>query len=399
MTITLNRALVAFIRAGLSPLTVPAEMPTPTADAWRALVQHAQRENMSALLYAALTRTGHLAQLPADLAKTLRLTYLRANVAHWRTIALTQELLEWFDAAQIPVVLLKGAALSVTLYTDGALRQIGDLDLLIHDEDKTRVAALLHAHGFTPLLDLTTGFREGLGSEQTYTRRGKHALTVDAHWHIINVPSYAQRTSVAWFWERTLTTSFGARAATVLNWDAQLLHLAEHFVLHHQMRGTRWECDLALVLAAHGNELHWDAILAAARQFRIAPALAAALTQVASVWGVAVPDAVGAQLASTGNLASRVDMLAATAERPDILILREGLSYRRWRDKVAYLFHFIFPSPAYMRQRYLIAHTSLVPFYYGWRLILGAQRIVISVRSILHNTQPDAKGLEETRRL
>lgn len=384
----LDRALVALIRAGFAPLAAPTELPTLDDSDWARLVDYAEREHLAAVLYRALKDSQRLAALPRASAETLHLAYVRANIASWQWAATLDELLAQFARAHIPLVLLKGAALGIALYPDPALRQLGDLDVLIREQDRARAAALLVANGFTPLLDLTDGFREQFGSEQCYTRCGKRAATVDLHWNVINRPAYARAVDVEWFWARTLTVPYGKGRATILNWDAQLLHLAEHFIVHHQMRGMRWSFDIALLLSLHKNDLRWDTTLDAARRFEVLPALNAVLTYVADVWGVAAPEAVRAQLAaSSGGLSERLAVVVATAERTDATVLREGLSFGTWRQRAAYFFHVFFPSPTYMRARYRIAHPALVPFFYLVRLGLGARRLLESFAAILRNAR------------
>lgn len=384
----LDRALAALIRTGFPQLPAPTESPTLEDSEWARLVEHAEREHLAAVLYRALKDSQQLNRVPRASAETLRLAYVRANIASWQWSVTLDELLAQFARAEIPAVLLKGAALGIALYPDPALRQLGDLDVLIREQDKARAAALLVANGFTPLLDLTDGFREQFGSEQCYTRRGKRAATVDLHWNVINRPTYARALDVEWFWARTLEVPYGTHRATILNWDAQLLHLAEHFVVHHQMHGARWSFDIALLLELHKNDLQWDALLDAARRFEVLPALNAVLTHVADVWGVTVPDAVRAQLAeSSRGWGNQLAVIVATAERTDVTILREGMSFGDWRSRAAYFFHVFFPSPKYMRERYRIPHTALLPFFYLVRLGLGARRLVESLVAILRNAR------------
>jgi len=390
-----DRALTDLIRAGFSPFTAPAESLSMADSDWARLIEYARRENLTALFYVALKHSQRLAELPRDLAESLRMMYLRADIASWQAVRVVEDFVAQFERANVPVVLLKGAALGVALYRDPALRQLGDLDVLIREQDKVRAAALLQANGFTSLLDLADGFREELGSEQCYTRRGKRSATVDLHWHVISVPPQARQTSVDWFWARTMELPLGNRRVTVLNWDAQLLHLAEHFVIHHRMRGLRWSCDIALLLALHQNELHWDQIIDDARQFQVLPALNAVLAHVDDMWGVAAPEHVRAQLAESANdLAGRISVIVSTAERTDALIFREGLSYRSWRHRASYFFYNFFPSPAYMRTRYRISHSALIPVFYVVRLGLGARRLVKSLGSIFRNAR---KLAHETR--
>src|SRR6202035_2811780 len=57
-------------------------------------------------------------------------------------------LLDLFGAAAIPVIPLKGPALSEYLYGDSALRQFVDLDLLVHRSDVPPAMLLLERQGY-----------------------------------------------------------------------------------------------------------------------------------------------------------------------------------------------------------------------------------------------------------
>jgi hypothetical protein len=118
------------------------------------------------------------------------------------------------------------------------------------------------------------------------------------------------------------------------------------------------------------------------------PALSTVLAHVDEVWGAAAPEHVRAQLAESANgLAGRISVIVATAERTEATILREGLSYPGWRQRASFFFHFFFPSTAYMRTRYRISHSALIPFYYFVRLGLGVRRFVESLGAIFRNAR------------
>ncbi|MBK8048555.1 MAG: nucleotidyltransferase family protein [Anaerolineales bacterium] len=57
-------------------------------------------------------------------------------------------MLETFEREQIPVIVMKGAALANRLSTDIGLRWMGNLDLLVHPEDQARVGALMLQCGY-----------------------------------------------------------------------------------------------------------------------------------------------------------------------------------------------------------------------------------------------------------
>ena len=61
------------------------------------------------------------------------------------------DVLERFRAEDLPVVLLKGMALVATVYEDGGLRPMCDMDVLVQPGDVTRAGDLLASLGYWPL--------------------------------------------------------------------------------------------------------------------------------------------------------------------------------------------------------------------------------------------------------
>ncbi len=64
------------------------------------------------------------------------------------------EIVRWFNEADVPVMLLKGAALNLTVYPRPDLRPMSDLDLLVRPGDAERALSLLKGHGCRRGLEL-----------------------------------------------------------------------------------------------------------------------------------------------------------------------------------------------------------------------------------------------------
>ncbi len=91
-------------------------------------------------------------------------------------------------SAQIPMLLLKGAALGRSHYPESYLRTRSDIDLLILPRDIKNVSEILSGLGFTcggPLYK---------NHQFTFTKIGLNDFTVnfDVHWRLTNLPEYAR---------------------------------------------------------------------------------------------------------------------------------------------------------------------------------------------------------------
>lgn len=368
---TAQALLVALIRAGAAPdASHPPPPPAIDADDWQTVLARARQHGLSGLLYRSLEMQAR-ADVPPDVRQALRETYLRTNVAQLLAYGELAALMDIFRAAQIPFIVLKGAALSRTLYSDPALRPFGDLDLLVHEHDHARATELVLAREYQAVVEMSAGSDSALWGQQTFVRTGNQPARVELHWHLFVTPYYRQRARLAWFWDECETFDVSGHSAQTFNVSAQLLHLAAHSSLHHSETRFIWLYDLALLLARHGDTLAWDKISASARVFGLMRALQTALQQTATVWQVPLPSQAQAIFtAAPAEPYERIVFALTRSRHKPARWLSDGLYY----GGAHYFLAHLFPSPAYMRTHYRVRHTVLLPFYYGGRLGIGAYK-------------------------
>ncbi len=113
---------------------------------WQALLNQAEQEGMAPLLKKHLDESA--AAYPAPAQRSLAILVKRhQNQARVRHQVLL-EVLQLLQEAQVDVLVLKGAALSYTLYPDPWLRPMRDIDLLFRAGEAHTAHQLLKRHGF-----------------------------------------------------------------------------------------------------------------------------------------------------------------------------------------------------------------------------------------------------------
>src|SRR5271166_1832923 len=131
---------------------------------WTVLFDLATRHGVQPLLYQALLNfKGEIA--PEYFAA---LTQQYQTNLH-KSLILSRELIQIVDALcslGIDVMPYKGLALAETIYGDIALRQTGDMDLLIHAADLQRVREVVGELGYTPHVALSEA------QERAYLKSG-----------------------------------------------------------------------------------------------------------------------------------------------------------------------------------------------------------------------------------
>ncbi|MBI5664179.1 MAG: nucleotidyltransferase family protein, partial [Nitrospirae bacterium] len=140
-----NKLLISCIRDGISRDN-PEEIHTLLSSRikWDEFIDAAISQGIAPMAYKRLKDIPERCPVPLDVRDKLAEIYHR-NVA--RNMYIHSELkriLSVFNENGTDVMLLKGAALSGTVYKDIGLRAMGDIDLLVKPECLPRVKEIMH---------------------------------------------------------------------------------------------------------------------------------------------------------------------------------------------------------------------------------------------------------------
>lgn len=341
------------------------------SDDWDAVSAAIESERVGPLLHQTVG-----AIVPPPLAEQLYLSY---HATALRNLLLLHELgtcLRALTAAALPVIVLKGAALIETVYANPSLRPMGDVDLLVHGHDLATAREVLDGLGYEARwIETHPGAVTEYENEVAFCKPGKVDTWVDVHWGLFNSPYYQDRIALDWFWATARAAPIADVPTLVLGPEGLLIHLCGHLALHHTHTGLLWWHDVAAVLAAYRDAIAWPALLAHTREYGLVLPVRTVLVRAAHEWGAAIPADV---LHSLRNLpASPVEErvfadLTAAQRSPRDRLWSDLTSMSDWRQRLRFARTNLFPSPAYMRQRYAIAHPLLIPFYYPYRWLRGA---------------------------
>jgi hypothetical protein len=180
-----------------------------------------------------------------------------------RMLQLSGELLEivrLFAANGIGVVPYKGPALGVYLYGNLALRQAGDLDLLVSRRHVARARELLVQRGYQPRHALAPGAEEFMArSRYGETLERENGPEVELHWAFTN-GDVALPLDYDVVEPNLRTVAVGGGHVRLFGSEDMLLILCVHGSKHRWDR-LEWLCGVAELLRAHSAELNWNAAL------------------------------------------------------------------------------------------------------------------------------------------
>ena len=230
---------------------------------WDEVFEQAAYHRVLPALYQALR--GRTA-VQAGIQSALRARYLRHCQRAMRLSAELAGILQHFDARGIPVIAQKGPALAHLLYGDSAMREFGDLDLLVRPTDVSRAVGALIELGYEKNLELSSRQQKAyLRSGYEYVfGRGEERNLVELQWNLLP-RFYAVDVNVDELFSRSREVEFDGRRARMLGLEDQLLFLCVHAAKH------QW-AQLGMVrdIAALGTfDLDWAFILGEAQRLGI----------------------------------------------------------------------------------------------------------------------------------
>ncbi len=376
-----DRILVALVLRAF-PFSAPPPLPHIQTDHWDTLVERARHHGLIPLLCAALDAQPQ-ANVPAAILETLHDTYRSSVLAGAKKYYELDALLDLTRAENLPLLVLKGAALAKWLYPEPGLRPSGDADVLLHQSDVPRLETLLHARGYRASGELAQGFRDAYYSEMAFTQSVPPHLALDVHWHMFVPVYFRTRMDVEWFWRHTQTFTQGTTRMTLLNPTAQLVHLTVHASLNHRHTPRLlWLYDLALLLHKHGSARDWDDAAAFARASQVTRSVREILEQTALWWGVSAPAPFLQTLQNTRiGPDERIAFALTAAEHNQARALSDALATPGIFNKLRYALRHVFPDAAYMREHYRVRHSALLPYYYARRTVETGWKFVRSLAS------------------
>jgi hypothetical protein len=191
--------------------------------------------------------------------------------------------------AGVPFLVLKGPAIGTLAYEDFSLREFGDLDLIVHQQDFTQAKDLLIEQGYQPvrpdLVEDEAQYMKRMG--EAHFQKGN--VTLDLHWRIAQI----SETGCVLFldypelWERARSLSVQGETFLSFSPEDYVLFLCVHGA-RHQWSRLSWICDLAELIRRHPN-MDWRYILKQSKTLKCRRMLWVGLSVTENLLGLSLP--------------------------------------------------------------------------------------------------------------
>lgn len=303
---------------------------------WSTVIRVAGQQGMLPLLYNSLQSLCPDA-VPDPILSQLRQQFLVTARRNTHLTHVLLDILQRFAAHGIPAVPYKGPVLAVCAYGNIALRQFGDLDILIRPHDASRAKALL----------IEQGYRSWRRLSQTQTNayvqfsrmhelvHEQQQVFVGLHWALISWPIFVPL-DLTPLWQRLTPATLLDSTVYTLPPEEMLLFLCLHG-LKHLWERVLWLCDVAALVRAHAH-IDWPRLLAYADRLGCARMFLLSLHLAMEVLETQLPDVVLQRIHSDKALPAltgRLQALLFSATSAPHSVVDHPAIYLRLRERIA----------------------------------------------------------------
>jgi hypothetical protein len=305
-------------------------MLTPDLD-WERVLDSAEHHRLIPAMHGALSGNN-------GVPSTLR---ARVHKHAWRVLHFTAELQKiarCFEQRGIEFLAHKGPALAQLLYGDPAMRQFGDLDVIVRSRDFRRAKDVLIESGYDSNLRLSPRHEQALlrsGYECSFGLNSARNL-VELQWQI--VPRfYSINFDIDALFSRSMQVNLDDVALRTLGPEDLLMVLCVHAAKHEWV-----QLGMLRDIAALMNfDLDWNWIVAEARRLGIIKILQVSLLAANKLFNVSCRKELPSANEDTAELASAVVSRLQHNYEPDtesIRYFRAQLQSReRWLDRARFV--------------------------------------------------------------
>jgi hypothetical protein len=326
---------------------------------WEYVLRMALRHRMVPLMY------WHLSEDSLDTVPEHILGWLqdRFHANRLRNLLLAGELLKLLgelEAYGISAIPYKGPVLAASAYGDLALREFGDLDVLIHKKDVLRAREILTSLGYEPRHRMTsTQEAASLQYDRQYPFVRDDGSIVELHWTPApRAVSYFL--SPEQFWGNTRRVRLGGGTVSTFGPEDTILVLCVHGSSHLWER-LSWICDVAELVQASAD-LNWELLVERAEAYKVKRMLHLGLFLTSNLLDVVLPEKILREVRAD----QVVQRLAAQVRGH--LFSENRHSYQAFEPATRWRFHLRMIERSCDKLRYCI-HRATTPTQDDWELM------------------------------
>jgi len=363
-------ALLNWFQVGETEINIDKLQQFSTKD-WNKIVEIAVKHNTAPLLYYRIEMSEFAEYVPTEIMQKLQRIYFEQLCRNMKIYHEISKLLNRMDG-KIPVIVLKGAALAITVYPNIALRPMSDIDILVKKEDLKKTEQILLELGYSSVFKDNFEFNDE--KQHHLPPYMKDDIVIEVHWSIERPygPVEIRNNKI---WENAFHAEIYKSKGLILSPEDLLFHLCLHASYHHRFKiGLIRICDIAETVGFYQEEIDWEYITKTAEEFGTKNSIYLTLYLTKHMLKAKIPDKVLDKLRPESinqkliNLAEERIWGRRLQNFSPVVVY--SLLPSKFLDKLRTMLKYLFPSTKTIANVFSIPQNSLLvyPFYLIYHL-------------------------------
>lgn len=329
-------------------------LPVMAASEWTVLITTLKEHLILPVLYSKVAALPDAVRPPAEVVGQLRSCYLQSSVCSLKQERQLRMILLAFADKGIQPVLLKGAAYSLTIYPEPAMRPSIDIDILVKQGDVIECRELLKRLGYTCLENHFDVSRTGYHDEVFMDLSDPGQKIVELHWSLNVFYLVSQQMATEQFFQRARKVEATGMSFYVLDPVDALIHTSIHTIYaHSDTIKLNWIYDISLLCKALKCPSDWERLQQSCVENCARIAVEKALVMAQCWTDLQIPPEFAdlSQWPEPASFEFEVYSLAVKRRTGNLI----GLMFPKsagFREKIIILCHLVFPSREIMGRFY-----------------------------------------------
>jgi len=355
---------------------------------WNYLTQLAISRQAGPFIFKKLPLLSNQNLVPEASKKQLQQTW-------YKTLSRSMVLIEHYikvaielNMASIPFIAMKGIYLSEWLYKEIGLRQFSDIDLLVKEDDGTKVLEILKQIGYISCSEISTlpVFITEKFEYIHYPPMVQNGVSIEIHTRLhLNIAPYRVNLEDLWLsTEEKLVHNVPTR---VFNAEHLLITLCIHLDKHFVSKKYQFTCfyDITNLLNEFVTEINWNDFRSVCTKWKVDEQVYPYLFLANKYFGAHLPEQILRDIRINSNEKFEEIFIKSLAGiemkvEPSVSYFKTIQFFHGTKAKLKYVFTMIFPPPAYLMQSYKFKNKYLLIVYYPYRFFFA---IKLGVKVIL----------------
>ena len=371
-------------------------IPALNQQAWNELFEFAEKQGVACYLFYALKQKKSEKIIPEDWQRKIRLQLMHFSVSNLKHLNELEELSLAFEEAGTPVIFLKGSHLAFHVYPSPSLRPMGDIDIVVSEDNIFEVMEVLNVMGYSSGYFTIDSAKKYGKHFPPYSKNGKKCI--ELHWTLIVPEVHDAKTEeiMNWLFDETEEKKFGKGTALVFKPDALLFQLMLHYGLNDNLRPSLKNLlDISVLIQKFQEELNWEAISDKILETNFVRRFALVAWMAKNTVGAKIPD----HFFQTLNAEPSEEIKEIALNRiihfreVDIISCRPSMLHANLVQKLFIMLKTVIISPERMRYQYHLKTNFEAILYYPKRIFDVTKN---HLSEVLNTLIPDKKLMAKT---